>query len=65
VKNELSREQLVGRLAEVSHRTFMRHRIEGGQDPASLSSEVHRHDRERAEDIVQELERLGIWPAPL
>jgi len=29
---------------------------------SELSVEVRDHDLERAEDTVQELERLGIWP---
>jgi hypothetical protein len=33
-----------------------------GADEASLSVEVGPHDLERAEETVQELERLGIWP---
>jgi hypothetical protein len=32
---------------------------------AEFSSDVTDHDLERAEDTVQELERLGIWPTPL
>ena len=53
----LTRDDLVENLAEVSHKTYMRHRIERGDDPASLSPDVHPHDRERAEEIVQELKR--------
>ncbi len=30
----------------------------------SLDPRVTAHDLERSEDIVQELERLGIWPYP-
>jgi hypothetical protein len=33
-----------------------------GAVESDLSTEVHEHDLERAEDTVQELERLGIWP---
>jgi hypothetical protein len=33
-----------------------------GADEASLSVEVGPHDLERAEETVQEIERLGIWP---
>jgi hypothetical protein len=63
VSVKLTREELVERLAEVSHRTWMRHMVEDkGAHEASLSTEVERHDRERAEEIVQELERLGLWP---
>jgi hypothetical protein len=28
----------------------------------TLPEDVTDHDRERAEDTVKELERLGIWP---
>jgi len=33
-----------------------------GVAEASLSVEVAEHDLERAEDTVEELERLGVWP---
>jgi hypothetical protein len=56
------REELVERLAEVSHRTWMRQKAEdSGQPIESLPAEVTPHDRERAEDTVQELERLGVF----
>jgi hypothetical protein len=62
VDGELTREKLVLRLAEVSHRTWIRQAVrDKGMDEAALSVEVHPHDLERAEDTVQELERLGIW----
>ena len=55
--------RLVERLAEVSHSTWMRQKAEDtGVSPESLPSDVAVHDRERAEDTVRELERLGIWP---
>lgn len=59
--NGLTREHLVARLAEVSHETYMRQarRDKGLTD---LDPEVTEHDRERAEDTVRELERLGVWP---
>ena len=58
----LSREELVERLARVSHRTWMRQKVrDQGCRPASLDREATEHDRERAEDVVRELERLGIW----
>jgi hypothetical protein len=60
---ELTREQLVAALAEVSHRTYNRQALEdGNKTEAELSPDVTRHDRERAEETVQELERLAIWP---
>jgi hypothetical protein len=63
VENELTRERLVHALAEVSHRTWMRQAVrDKGEDAAELSTDVHPHDLERAEDTVQELERLGVWP---
>jgi hypothetical protein len=63
VKNELTREQLVTRLAEVSHQTYIRQAVrDKGRDEADFSIDVTDHDLERAEDTVQELERLGIWP---
>jgi hypothetical protein len=63
VGNELTRQDLVKRLAEVSHRTWIRQKVrDQGANEADLSVEVHEHDLERAEDTVQELERLGIWP---
>ena len=51
------RDELVSRLAVVSHATYIRHRQERGQE---YEEGVHPHDIERAEDIVNELERLGI-----
>ena len=33
-----------------------------GAVESDLSTEVHEHDLERAEDTVQELERLDLWP---
>jgi hypothetical protein len=57
----VTREQLVERLAVVSHKTWMRQaeRDKGERDP---NPNVTDHDRERAEDTVRELERLGIFP---
>jgi hypothetical protein len=61
---ELSREELVGLLAAVSHATWMRQKErDQGADPSTLTPDVTDHDLERAEDTVAELERLGIWPA--
>jgi hypothetical protein len=66
VENELTREQLVRRLGEVSHRTYIRQAVrDKGKDESEFPTDATVHDLERAEDTVQELERLGIWPAPL
>lgn len=60
---ELTRDELVRSLADVSHRTWIRQKVrDQGAIEADLSVEVHEHDLERAEDTVQELERLGLWP---
>jgi hypothetical protein len=60
---QLSRDELVARLAEISHRTWMRQKERDQGVPRSeLDPDVTPHDQERSEDIVQELERLGIWP---
>lgn len=58
----ISRDELVERLAEVSHRSWMRqkHRDQG-VPVEQLTPEVSEHDRERAEDTVAELERLGVY----
>jgi hypothetical protein len=57
----VSRAQLVERLAEVSHRTWMRQKSrDQGVPYAELDPAVADHDRERAEDVVAELERLGV-----
>lgn len=61
----LTREELVLRLAEVSHRTWLRQKErDQGADPATLTLELTDHDVERAEDTVRELEALGLWPPP-
>ena len=61
--DELARDELVRRLADVSHKTWIRQKIrDQGAIESELSVEVHDHDLERAEDTVQELERLGLWP---
>jgi hypothetical protein len=60
----ISREDLVSRLAEVSHRTWMRQKErDQGAPRATLDPAVSKHDLERSEDIVQELEQLGLWPS--
>lgn len=57
----LTRGELVRRLAEVSHKSWIKQKVRDyGAIEADLSREVHEHDLERAEDTVQELERLGI-----
>jgi hypothetical protein len=59
---ELTREELVRRLSEVSHRSWIKQKVRDyGAVESELPTEVHEHDLERAEDTVQELERLGIW----
>jgi hypothetical protein len=61
--DELTREELVRRLAEVSHRSWITQKVRDyGAVESDLSTEVHEHDLERAEDTVEELERLGLWP---
>jgi hypothetical protein len=63
VGDELTRDELVRRLAEVSHKTWIKQKVrDQGAVEADLSVEVHEHDLERAEDTVQKLERLGLWP---
>jgi hypothetical protein len=63
VRAELTRDELVRRLAEVSHKIWIKQKVrDQGAREADLSVEVAEHDVERAEDTVQELERLGIWP---
>ena len=59
----LTREMLVSALAEVSHASWMRQKSRDQGVPwEDLIEEVTDHDRERAEDAVAELERLGVWP---
>ena len=61
--SELTHEQLVQALAEVSHRTWIRMAVrDKGEDESELSPDLHPHDLERAEATVQELERLDVWP---
>jgi hypothetical protein len=61
--DELTREELVRLLAEVSHRSWIKQKVRDyGAVESDLSTEVHEHDLERAEDTVQELERLELWP---
>lgn len=60
--SQLTRAELVERLAEVSHRTWMRQKAEDAPELAAkgLPAEVTDHDRQRAEDTVAELERLEV-----
>jgi hypothetical protein len=61
----LTEEQLIDRLAHVSHQTWMRQdaRKKAGEDsappPDPLDPTPTEHDRERARDIVTELKELG------
>jgi hypothetical protein len=57
----MTRDELVSRLAEVSHATWMRQKSRDQHVPyGELPVEPTDHDRERAEDTVAELERLGV-----
>ncbi len=57
----IKHEELVKILAEVSHRTWMRQKSrDSGESIDKLSAEVTKHDRERAEDTIRELQRLGL-----
>lgn len=63
--DELTREELVERLAEVSHKTWMKQKEEELREALEslpTKTAVAKHDRDRAEDTVQELEKLGLWP---
>jgi hypothetical protein len=59
----ISRDELVRRLAAVSHETWRRQKHRD-HDRAldEVPSDVTEHDVERAEDTVAELERLGLYP---
>jgi len=56
-----TRNELIQRLAEVSHATWIRqkHR-DHGVPLEELETAITDHDRERALDTVRELERLGV-----
>jgi uncharacterized membrane protein len=57
----VTREELVERLAAVSHRTWMRQKEEDLRAALeNISPEVTDHDRERASATVAELEVLGL-----
>ena len=64
-ENTYKRADLVRRLAEISHLTWRRqkHR-DHGVPLEELGVEVTDHDLERAEDTVQELQRLGLIDLP-
>jgi hypothetical protein len=59
----IARMELVERLAAVSHASWMRQAVRD-KGVAEPSPQVTAHDRERAEDVVAELERLGLYPPP-
>jgi hypothetical protein len=60
-KLPINRDELVRRLAEVCHLTYVRQKNRDQGVPLNeLTLDVTDHDRERAEDIVAELERLGV-----
>ena len=53
-------------MAEVSHLTYVRQKTrDHGVPLEELTLDVTDHDRERAEDTVAELERLGIYQESL
>jgi hypothetical protein len=56
----VKREDVVERLAEVSHASYLKQAARGDPPADRDSPEVTPHDQERAEDIVAELERLGV-----
>jgi hypothetical protein len=56
----VTREELVERLAEVSHETYLRQKARNDPPANPTGHEVTEHDRERAEDTVRELENLGL-----
>jgi hypothetical protein len=59
--SRLTRQDLVRELAAVSHSSWLRQKVRDHKaDPSTLSPQVHPHDVERAEDIVDKLEELGV-----
>jgi hypothetical protein len=60
----IERDQLVEELATVSHQTYIRQVEQEGREN-TYGQEPTPHDRERAEDIVQALELLGVYQAPV
>jgi hypothetical protein len=65
VDDAFTHADLVERLAQVYHQTWMKQKkrhdgiVADPNDPTPTT-----HDYERAEDIVAELKRLGIWSDP-
>jgi hypothetical protein len=59
----IPRDELIRRLAAVSHETWMRQKHRDQGVPLDeIPSAVTEHDLERAEDAVAELESLGVYP---
>jgi hypothetical protein len=59
----LTRQDLVDKLAAVSHKTWIRQiAIDQQKYRSTFSVQVTDYDRERAEDAVKRLEDLGIGP---
>jgi hypothetical protein len=57
----IKREDVVEKLARLSHETWMRQKSEDAGTPREqLPADVAKHDRERAKDTVRELERLCV-----
>ena len=56
----MKRGALVERLADVSHATYLRQKARDDPPADPTGQEATDHDRERAEDIVAELESLGV-----
>jgi hypothetical protein len=59
---DLTRERLVELLAEISHASYVKQKARGDPPANPTGTKVTDHDVERAEDVVLELERLGVWP---
>jgi hypothetical protein len=57
--NELTRDELVRRLADVSHATYLPQKARKDPPADPTGQESTPHDYERAEDTVHELERLA------
>jgi hypothetical protein len=56
------RDELVRRLAAVSHKTWMRQKHRDQGVPLDeIPTAVTDHDLERAKDTIAELERLGLY----
>jgi len=61
----VTRQELLEALARVSHETWRRQAHRDKSIPwEALPADVTDHDRERAEDTLRELERLGVWTDP-